>query len=226
MDALGNLLLACAVFLATHGVASTPLRARLVAALGERGYLGLYSAVALAALGWMILAYSSAPYIALWQPGALRWLPAALMPLATTLVASGLMARNPALIGQEHALRAAEPARGILRVTRHPVMWGIALWAALHVAARGDLAALVFFGSFLALAAGGTALIDARRRAALGPVWERYAAATSNVPFAAILSRRNRLAPAEIGCKPLAAGLALYLALLAAHEPLIGARPY
>lgn len=226
MDAIGNLLLASAVFLATHLVASTPLRARLVAALGERSYLGLYSAIALAALGWMIFAYSSAPYITLWQPGALRWLPAALMPLATTLVASGLMARNPAAVGQQDALRVAEPVRGILRVTRHPVMWGIALWAALHIAARGDLAAFVFFGSFFALAAGGTALIDARRSAVLGPDWERYAAATSNLPFAAILSGRNRFAPAEIGWKPFAAGLALYLALAAAHEPLIGARPY
>jgi uncharacterized membrane protein len=226
MEAFAQLLLACAVFLVTHIVASTPLRARLVAALGEKGYLGLYSGVALAALGWMILAYSRAPHFPLWQLPGLRWLPAALMPISTLLVAASLMTRNPTLLGQQDALQAQDPARGILRVTRHPMMWGIALWAALHLFVRGDLAALLFFGSFFALAAGGTVLIDARRRAQAGSDWARYAAQTSNVPFAAIVCGRNRFAAAEIGWKPLAAGLALYLALLAAHQPLLGARPY
>ena len=36
---------------------SHPLRAALVARLGERGFLGLYSLVAFATLGWMILAW-------------------------------------------------------------------------------------------------------------------------------------------------------------------------
>jgi uncharacterized membrane protein len=73
---------------------------------------------------------------------------------------------------------------------------------------NGDLASLVLFGSLLVLALGGTAAIDAKRRRAFGEQWLRFAAVTSNVPFAAIAAGRNQLAPAaaEIGAwRPLVA---------------------
>jgi uncharacterized membrane protein len=127
---------------------------------------------------------------------------------------------------QEAALKASEPARGIVRVTRHPIMWAILLWAAVHILARGDLASLVFFGGFLAVAALGTVLMDARKAATLGADWQRFAAVTSNVPFAAIVGGRNRARFGEIGWKRVGVGLALYLVLLAAHPYLFGSRPY
>jgi uncharacterized membrane protein len=127
---------------------------------------------------------------------------------------------------QAAALKADEPARGILRVTRHPIMWGVILWAAVHILARGDLASLVFFGGFLVLAALGTVLIDARKADTLGEDWKRFADVTSNVPFGAIVNGRNRFRFREIGWKRVGAGLALYLGLLAAHPYLFGSRPY
>jgi uncharacterized membrane protein len=57
-------------------------------------------------------------------------------------------------------------------------MWAIALWAAAHILARGDLASSIFFGGFLAVALLGTVLIDARKRAAFGADWRRFAAVT------------------------------------------------
>src|SRR3974377_2122081 len=66
MEPMSMLVLATAVFIATHFVPSTPLRPGLVAALGEKGYLGLYSLVALAGLGWMIWAYARVPYDRIW----------------------------------------------------------------------------------------------------------------------------------------------------------------
>src|SRR5262245_66387416 len=66
MQPMTMLVLATAVFIATHFIPSTPLRSGLVAALGERAYLGLYSFVALAALGWMIWAFDKAPYERVW----------------------------------------------------------------------------------------------------------------------------------------------------------------
>jgi uncharacterized membrane protein len=105
-------------------------------------------------------------------------------------------------------------------------MWGIALWAAVHLVARGDIASLVFFGGFLVLALAGTALIDARKADSLGEDWARFAAVTSNVPFSAIVEGRNRFLAAEIGSKGVLAGLALYVIILVAHPWLFGVRAY
>ena len=174
----------------------------------------------------MIWAYYRAPFIGLWHLPLLRYAPIAVMPVAFILMASGLMTRNPTLVNQERLLKAEEPARGILRITRHPLMWGIALWAASHVLARGDAAALVFFGGFALLALSGTALIDRRKAAALGDDWRRFAALTSNLPFAAIAAGRNRFKPGEIGWLKTGTGLALYVVLMLLHTTLFGARPY
>lgn len=226
MNPMTKLFIAAAVFLAAHYVSSTPLRGRLIAALGTNGYLLLYSAVAFATLGGMVWAYYRAPFVGFWHVPALRYVPLAVMPIALVLLVSGLLTRNPTLVGAERLLQSAEPARGILRVTRHPLMWGIALWAASHVLARGDAAATVFFGSFLVLALTGTGLIDHRKRATLGKDWERFAGVTSNVPFAAIAAGRNHFSAREVGWGRLLAGLALYALVLWLHPLLFGARPY
>ncbi len=226
MEPIAHLILATLVFLGAHFVSSTPLRRSLVEAIGERGYLGAYSLVSLATIGWMIWAYAAAPFQPLWQVPGLRLWPLVVMPFALILIAAGGMSRNPATLLQEAALKADEPARGIVRVTRHPIMWGIILWAAVHILARGDLASLVFFGGFLVLAAFGTVLIDARKADALGADWKRFADVTSNVPFGAIVNGRNRFSFRELGWKRVGAGLALYAILLAAHPYLFGSRPF
>lgn len=226
MDPIAHLALASLVFLATHFVTSTPLRQPLIEAIGERGYLGAYSAVSFVTIAWMMWAYGRAPSAVLWQiPGVKLW-PLAVMPFALVLVAAGVMTRNPSAVGQAGALKGEEPARGIIRVTRHPVMWGIALWAGVHVLARGDAASLVFFGSFLVLALAGTKLIDARKADSLGDDWARFAAVTSNVPFTAIVEGRNRFSAGEIGAKRVGMGLALYALVILLHPWLFGVRAY
>src|SRR5262245_13845554 len=224
MDPILQLALATLAFLGAHFVSSTPLRAALAGAIGERGYLGVFSLVAVAALGWMIWAYVRAPLQPLW-PG-LRLLPAIVMPFSLVLAACAYSARNPTAIGQARAMKSDEPARGIIRVTRHPLMWGIMLWGGAHVLARGDLASLVFFGGFFVLAALGTVLIDARKARDLDEAWKRFAAVTSNVPFGAIATGRNRLVFSEIGWKRVGAALVVYLLLVYAHPYLFGARAY
>jgi uncharacterized membrane protein len=224
MDPLAQLVLATAAFIVTHFASSTPLRGAIAGALGEKAWLGLYSLAAFATIGWMAWAYGKAPTQPLW-PG-LRLAPLLVMPVALLLLAGGLMTRNPSAVMQERALKSKEPARGLIRVTRHPVMWAIVLWAAVHILARGDVASLVFFGGFLLVAALGTALIDARKARALGEDWKRFAAVTSGVPFAAIARGRNRLVLGEIGWRVVLVALVAYVALLAAHGPLFGARPY
>lgn len=226
MDPIAHLALATLVFLATHFVASTPLRGPLVEAIGDKAYLGAYSLVSFVTIGWMGWAYVHAPFQPVWQvPGVKLW-PLVVMPFALILVVSGVMTKNPSAVGQAAALKAADPARGMLRVTRHPVMWGIALWAAVHLVARGDLASLVFFGGFLVLALAGTALIDARKADTLGEEWAKFAAVTSNVPFSAIVEGRNHFAAGEIGAKRVLVGLAVYGLIIAIHPWLFGVRAY
>lgn len=226
MDPIAHLALATLVFLATHFVSSTPLRGSLVEAIGEKAYVGSYTLVSFLTLGWVIWAYAQAPQVPLWQiPGVRHW-PLLVMPFAFILIACGVMSRNPTAVGQSAALATEEPARGILRVTRHPVMWGIALWSAVHLLARGTVAAAILFGGFLLLALAGTALIDARKADDHGEEWRRFAEATSNVPFTAIVEGRNRFVFSEIGWKRILAGLGLFAAMLAAHPWIFGARPY
>ena len=55
------------------------------------------------------------------------------MPLAFVLIACGYW-RNPTMVGADRLLKSEDPARGIIRITRHPIMWGFMLWAAAHIA--------------------------------------------------------------------------------------------
>jgi uncharacterized membrane protein len=226
MEPMATLETATAVFLATHYVSSTPLRSRLAALAGENAYLGGYVAVSLATLGWMIWAYAGAPYERLWVGDEFKAWAVVLMPVSLVFIACGVLARNPSAVRQEGALREMDEPRGILRVTRHPLMWGIALWAAVHLVARGDRASLVFFGGLLLLALSGTVLIDARKNKGVGVDWQRFAALTSNVPFVAIVQGRTRFRFDEIGWWRVAAGIALYFALMFLHPYLFGASPY
>jgi uncharacterized membrane protein len=206
------LALASAAFLATHFVSSTPLRAALVAKIGEWPYVGLYSAVAVLTLGWMAWAFAQAPREALFS--GFREISFVLMPIAFVLLACGF-GRNPTLVGADKLLKSEEPARGMIRVTRHPIMWGFMLWAAAHILARGDVKALIFFGTFLLVAGIGTLAMDARKRA--NPDWARFAAVTSHIPFAAIVQGRNRIVWREIGWLRPLIGLAAFFAVLSFH---------
>ncbi len=226
MDLMATLALATGVFLATHYVSSTPIRGELVSLLGENVYLGLYTLISLVALGWMIWAYVKAPYERLWWGDEFKAWAVALMPASLVLIACGLLTRNPSAVRQESALRSMGEPRGILRITRHPVMWGIALWAAVHLIARGDKASAIFFGALLLLALSGPVLIDARKDRTIGVAWQRFAAITSNIPFATILQGRNQFRFDEIGWGKVLVGLALYFVLVFLHPYLFGVRPY
>ena len=221
MDPIALLIVATAAFVLTHLVSATPLRPKLVAALGEWPYRGLYSAAAFLTLGWMIWAFAHAPREALWH--GWRLLPLLVMPIALILVASGYR-RNPTMVGGDALLKSEEPARGMIRITRHPIMWGIMLWAAAHIVASGERKSLVFFGGFLLVALLGTLSLERRKRA--DPNWLRFARATSHVPFVAIAQGRNRLVWGEIGWMRPLIGLVALAVLIALHPWLFGARPY
>ena len=219
-----TLVIATALFLVSHiGLSSTPLRGILVGAIGEKPFKGLFSIVSLGALVWMVMAYNAPASPPLWEPPEfLAYLPLVVMPLAMILLVTGLSTGNPASLGQEKVVKNKTPARGIVRVTRHPVQWGILLWSGAHILVNGDQGSLVFFGGFFLLALAGPFLIDRKRKATLGAGWEAFAAVTSNVPFVAILAGRNSLKPGEIGWLRVAVALLLYGGLILAHPWVFG----
>jgi uncharacterized membrane protein len=222
-----QLTLAALFFVGIHFlIAGSQRRDRLIAKYGERVYRSGFSILSLASLFWLIYAYRHAPYLETW--GQLAWfkpVAALLMLIAFILAVTGITTASPTAVNGASLLSEAEPAQGILRVTRHPFLWGIALWAAVHLIANGDVAALVLFGSLLLLALGGTRSIDAKRRRHLGEQWTKFEAATSNMPFKAIREGRNQLKIAEIGWWRIALAVALYLALLHFHAKLFGVSP-
>ncbi|HYH17697.1 MAG TPA: NnrU family protein [Azospirillum sp.] len=224
---LGGLAAAGAFLLITHfGISSTPLRGALVARVGEKRYLGLYALIAALAFVWLVWAYATAPTVPVWsyepwQP----WVPLLAMPVALLLIISGESTPNPTAVGRDALLEGADPARGILRITRNPFLWGIALWALAHLVPNGDAASVLLFGTMAVLALAGSVLIDAKLARRRPDAWARYAAVTSNVPFAAILAGRQRLVLSEFRWRLAVVVLVAFAAILLLHRWVIGVSP-
>jgi uncharacterized membrane protein len=208
-------------------ISGSIIRVRLVASLGEPRYRGLFSLLSLGGLVALVLAYRAAPFVPVWSPPpVLHVISALLMIPAVFFVVAGGMTKGPTGIGREKLLRNPEPAHGVLRMTRHPFLVGTALWAAAHLVALGDAAAMFFFGAFLFLGLTGPARIDRRQRELFGADRKRLDEVTSVVPFLAIIQGRNRLDLREIGWRRGAAAVGVYaFLLLLGHRLLFGVAP-
>jgi uncharacterized membrane protein len=220
---MGELIIAGTVFLTTHLGISSGLRGAILRHMNERSYLALYSLVAIAALVYLIYAFSQAPGDRfLWLPTRpLYWVPIVTMPFALSLLVGGFMTRNPTAVGQESQLTETGSGRGMLRITRHPFQWAVIIWAAGHIIANGDAASVIFFGTFGVVSFVGTFLMDSKKADKLGSDWAQFASVTSNVPFVAIAAARNRFAISELAL-PVLVGLVLYAVLFWAHPWIAG----
>lgn len=222
---------ALAAFVLIHvGLSATGLRARLVGRIGEGPYMALFSVTSLALLAWLIAGFGAmrqAPLdplnAALWAPPA--WaahLGMSLVFAGVALAVAGLLSPGPTLAGfGARALQQTEPGRGMLRITRHPFLWGVALWALGHLLINGERYALMLFGALGLMVLLGTRSIDRKGAARGGEAWTKFASVTSNVPFAAIAQGRNRLAIDEIWWRVLA-GVAAAAAIAWAHGAVFG----
>ena len=184
-----------------------------------------FSIASVIGLAWLVMAYNRAPYVFTW--GMLEWwkpFAILLMLPASLLVVIGLTTPNPTSVAQEGRL--AQPPQGIVRVTRHPFLTGVGLWAIVHLIGNGDIASLVFFAVWTVVALAGTISIDNKRRRLLGAAWEPFAAQTSIVPFAAIAAGRNRFTPGEIGAWRWSLAVVVYALMLGGHDHVIGVSPF
>ncbi|CAE6753193.1 NnrU family protein [Paraburkholderia aspalathi] len=212
---------AAVAFVGSHFVLSHPLRRRLVSTIGETGFLGVYSLVAFATLGWLIAAYLKAPLTApLWQAGDGIWAVATVVMLIASILLMGSLIRNPALPtgGRPAAFPAA--ALGVYAVTRHPMMWSFVLWGLCHIAVFPVAKSNIVATAIVVLALVGAALQDRKKEQLQPDLWPEWESKTSYLPFAAIAAGRARLG--GFGLHALLGGFVMWLVATWAHMPLTG----
>ncbi|MCT2559913.1 NnrU family protein [Tsuneonella sp. YG55] len=181
--ALAQLLAAAIAFVGTHFALSHPLRAPLVSRIGEGPFLGLYSLVAAATLGWTIVAFRAAPAADI--PGATGdagWVSASLLTIPALLLFLGSLWKNPALPNPGAANTIDRAATGVFAVTRHPMMWGFALWALAHLLLGWSWRTTIVSVAVGFLALVGAHLQDRKKEALLGAAWAEWEAKTSYWP--------------------------------------------
>ena len=186
MNGLGCLALASAAFVGTHFLMSHPLRAAMVKALGERGFAVAYSLVSIVLLWAMSHYYGPASGDApglLWGVGRPAWIIATILMLFGSILFVGSLRRNPAFpTGGKLPTSIGEP-RGPFAITRHPMMWGFAIWALVHAMVVPTAASLTVSAAIAILALGGAAGQDAKKSALVGEPWRDWMRRTAFVPF-------------------------------------------
>lgn len=210
--ALIELILANGAFVGTHFLMSHPLRAPMVRALGTAGFQIAYTLVSFATFGWVYFAFKAAPAGGLPGSGEAGWIIATLLTLPAMVLLAGSLIGNPALptpMAQEQAR--AEP-RGVFRVTRHPMMWGIALWAASHMVLLWSTRTMITAFAMGLLALVGAHLQDRKKETLMGEAWALWESRTHFWPrWTALL---------QAGALPWAVGLILFVFLSWLHLPL------
>lgn len=218
MTDIALLILAVSLFVGGHELLSHPLRAPLVARLGNGGFALLYSAVALASLGWAVQLWRAIPQDRLWVVPEWAYVAAlAAMLFAAILFVGSMTSPNPALMG----MTAGGSPRGVQRITRHPMMWSFAIWAIVHMVLSADSRTLVLAGGILTLALFGAWMQDKKKRAAL-PGYGAHIAATGFLPFGAQLRGRAAWGSALPGLVAFIGGVGLWALIIWAHPLVIG----
>jgi uncharacterized membrane protein len=131
------LILGLILFLGVHSarVFGEGPRTALQARLGELGYKGAYSVVALAGLVLVVVGYGAAretPQIVWIAPIWTRHLAALLTLVSFVLLAATYV-----------------PGNAIKARLHHPMVLGVKVWALAHLLANGMLADILLFGGFL-----------------------------------------------------------------------------
>jgi len=187
MTGWGLFLAALITFLLTHVIPARPaVRGRLIETLGRGGYFATYSVLSLLVLAWLIIAAANAPYVEIIPPlPVFRWVPLLIMPVVCWLAVAGLAVQNPFSFGGlgQHPFDPERP--GILRMTRHPILAALMLWAIAHLLANGSLSHVILFGLFAGFAGMGMALIDRRKMRDMGSEWPHRSRNTARLSLRA-----------------------------------------
>jgi uncharacterized membrane protein len=176
-----GLFLSSLAFVGTHFLMSHPLRGPMVRAMGEKAFQGVYSLVSLILFGLMIYFYrviGREPL--LWDAGQAGWIAGTILMWLGSILFVGSFVKNPALPG---AKGPRGGPHGVFTITRHPMMWGFTLWAAVHLTLIAMPKAMVFDGAILVLALFGAAGQDRKKAGQMGEAWHEWTAQTAFIPF-------------------------------------------
>ena len=218
------ILLGFALFFGTHvGLASAPIRNRLVSRLGERGFVNLFSLIATAAFAVWVATTAAFRHEGL--PGLGLTADPIALGLAFTSITLGFVITAGSLAEYRSSPMAlvARPViepHGLGRVTRHGMFAGLALIGLGHVLVVPTLASATFFAGLAVHAIVGAWHQDHKLRRKLGTAYDTYLAETSGVPFAAILSGRQRIVAGEQPWLAYGVGLLLAFGLRQVHDQL------
>ena len=125
------LIIGISIFFGIHMLPAFGLNARVISSFGEKPYKLSFSLVSLLGLGLIIYGFQLAPFEPLWAPlSGAREVTIWVMPFVMILMC------------------AADAPNNIKRWVRHPMLIGITLWGATHLAANGDLASTLLFAAF------------------------------------------------------------------------------
>lgn len=214
-------LAASAAFVGTHFLLSHPLRAPIVKAAGEKGFLGIYSLVAFATLGWMVLAYrSDIETNMFWPVRDGLWAVATVIMACAAILLMGSLIGNPAMPNPEGKISLPAEAKGVFAITRHPMLWSFALWGVAHIIVYPVAKNIIVAVAIIILSLVGAALQDRKKELLKPQDWQQWEAMTSYWPFAAIASGRAKFG--RFGMHTLAGGILVWLTATWAHIPLAG----
>jgi uncharacterized membrane protein len=218
-----HLAVAAASFVGTHLLLSHPLRAPLVARMGEKGFLGLYSLVALVTLGWMAHLAGKTPVLPpYWVAPFWFWQVATLAMWVVCVLLVGSLLGNPAMVDPTGKPHFPERAKGVFAITRHPMMWSFTLWAVIHAALWGTADNLIVSAAIGGLAFIGSQGQDRKKARLVGAPWLDWCVKSSFWPFIALLTGRARWRDIWPGWLALVGGTGLWLGATWAHEWLGG----
>ncbi|WP_447753799.1 NnrU family protein [Sphingopyxis fribergensis] len=221
MQPMSLLVTTCVLFVGTHFALSHPLRAPLADRMGERAFQIVYSIVAIATFIMVIQAWRGMPpEPPMWSVGDGLWTMASLLVLFASILFMGSLIGNPALPAPNAAFAAQGAPRGVFAITRHPMMWGFALWAIAHVMVMPTAAQIVLSAMIVFLALAGSAGQDVKKARLMGDAWRHWAARTSFVPFARQLSGATPWGDTIPRPHALFGGIVLWLAATWAHGAL------
>jgi uncharacterized membrane protein len=210
-------------FIATHMVPSdTKVRPRLVEALGERTFLGLYSVLSFAffvPLVWYYFTHKHAGPL-LWTVAlspAVRWALYLAMGVAFVLMVAGVVNPSPVSLGQRPS--GEMEVHGVQRLTRHPLFMGLGLFGVLHLLVNGSATDVAFFAGFPIFAVLGCRHQDRRKLATLGAEFRAFVDRAPFFPFTGAETLRGLR---ELSPIALLLGIVITIALRTFHQRLFG----
>lgn len=195
------------LFGGSHLVLSgSSLRTMIVIRYGARGFTILFSVVTLVTMLGLI--WASATYGDKGRAGfglathtTTRWLLGGLSGAGAFLAIAGLInyPRSPMAIlaqrqrelGRQQGFKLNAPS-AIERVVRHPFFVGLAIMMSAHALLASTLASAVYFLGFVVVAIIGIPMQDRKLRARWEKTYMEFEAQTSNIPFSAKTSAKEK----------------------------------